>query len=97
MPGCTRSLWFSIVLVLAGCAAHPAAEPVAAAAVAETELLCRGEAQTGTRFKKQRCRSQASIAREVRRTRETLREMDRQGANRVRDERLLPPPGGTPR
>ena len=91
-----KSVWLGIGLALAGCVSFPAADPVAPAAVAPQELVCRSEGQTGTRFKKQRCRSQSDIAREARRARETMREIDRQGAN-GRDETLLPAEGGAPR
>jgi exonuclease VII large subunit len=96
MRAAARSLWLGIGLALAGCVFHPAGDPVAPTTAAANELVCRREGQTGTRFKKERCRSQSDLAREVRRSRETIREIDRNSAN-GHDATLLPAEGGAPR
>lgn len=78
------------VLAIAGCAAEPGndaaqpAEPVAATAASVEggdEIVCRNEAQTGSRFKKQVCRRRSDIEAQTSAARQSMREKDRKGAN----------------
>ena len=45
------------------------------------EIVCRDQEQTGTRFKKQKCRERSQIDEETRQSRDTMRETLRKGGN----------------
>lgn len=82
-----RSIALALVTVAVhGCAAQPVEQaPVQPAATtaagAPGEVVCREHEQTGTRFKKQKCRDKSQADTEARQSRETLRETLRKGGN----------------
>jgi hypothetical protein len=83
-----------VTLAVHGCAADPprdaTIQPAATAAAGDpAEIVCRDQEQTGTRFKKQKCRERSQIDEETRQSRDTMREALRKAGN-TSDPGVLP-------
>jgi hypothetical protein len=58
------------------------AAPTESTADNQDEIVCKSERQTGTRFKKERCRRRSDIDQQTQQARDAMKEVERKGANR---------------